>query len=320
MTKHTVRVRTMILWLFLGGIVLMMAFGLSSYFAVFNIIRTVEGESETFVESGDLAILKVEGVIFDSEDIMKSIRELEDKDEIKAVVVRINSPGGAVAPSQEIFDAVKRLRESKSVICSLGDVAASGGYYIAAACDRIVSNPGTLTGSIGVIMHFVNLKDLYTWAKVEPFIIKAGRYKDMGAENRPMTEEEKKLLQEMIDQVHAQFKTAVESGRKLSKEVVDQYADGRVFSGEQALALGFVDALGGEVEAIALAAKLAGIKGEPNVIRENPHRRQFGDFFETKKESSVVKEVLGAFAPALAVKLMPGVPYYLPAHLFSAGR
>lgn len=309
----------MLLWLFLGGLVLMLAFGLSSYYAVSNIVRSVESDEEVFTDSGDLAVLEVKGVIMDSEETLRKIREIEDKDEIKAVVVRIDSPGGAVGPSQEIYDAIKRLSEEVAVVCSFGDIAASGGYYIASACEKIITNPGALTGSIGVIMPFMNLKDLYSWAKVDPFVIKAGKFKDIGSESRMMTEEEKRLMQEMIDQVHKQFKTAVEAGRHLPHDVVEKFADGRVFSGEQAVELGFADELGGEFEAIDAAAEMADIK-EPRVVRENHRHEKITEFWESRTHAPAPQALAGLLQEltgnALTARLMPGVPYLLPAHFF----
>jgi len=184
---------------------------------------------------------------------------------VKAVVLRIDSPGGGVAPSQEIYDAVTKLRATKPVVASLGGVAASGGYYIASACDAILANPGTLTGSIGVIMQLGNVQELLQKIGVQAEILKAGAYKDMGSPVRPLTDEERALFQQMIDSAHTRFINAVAGGRKMDEAKVRTIADGRVYSGEQARAIGLVDELGGLQDAIAMAAKRGGITGEPNV-------------------------------------------------------
>jgi len=215
--------------------------------------------------SGKVGVVEVKGVINDSEDVVEALKTFEKSPGVKAIVVRIESPGGGVAPSQEIYQAIREVRQSKPVIASMGGVAASGGYYIASACDTIVANPGTLTGSIGVIMELGNVEGLLQKLGVQPEVIKAGAYKDMGSLVRPMTDAERGLFQEMIDSVHTQFITAVAAGRGMNKDQVRALADGRIFSGEQAKTAGLVDQLGGFEDAIALAASKAGVEGKPNV-------------------------------------------------------
>jgi len=184
------------------------------------------------------------------------------------VVVRIQSPGGVVGPTQEIYDAIRQLRErGKPVVASMGSVAASGGYYLAAASTRIVANPGTLTGSIGVIMQLAEIEGLLRKVGVRYEVIKAGRFKDSGSFARPMTPEERAVLQAILDDMHDQFVTAIADGRRLAKERVRALADGRVYSGRMAKELGLVDALGGLDEAIRLAGELGGIPGKPRVVR-----------------------------------------------------
>lgn len=304
-----------LLALLIGGFVLMASFAVMSVKNLSRFIMEGDPDRERFSDdSGNVAVLEVQGVILDSKDMLKSIQELDDRDSIKAVVVRIDSPGGAVGPSQEIFEAVKTLRKKKKVVCSLGDLAASGGYYIAAACEKIVANPGTLTGSIGVIMQFVNLKELYTWAKVTPFVMKAGKFKDMGSPLRPMTEDEQALLQAMLDNVHAQFKGAVQESRGFKPGYIDTYGDGRIFTGLQAKELGFVDELGGETTAIKIAGELAGIKGKPKIIRENPRKDRITRFLESKSSTGAIDGAITKLIPQ--VQLQPGVPYLLPSHMF----
>lgn len=221
---------------------------------------------------GKIGLVEVKGVINESDDTVEALRGFERSSTVKAVVVRIESPGGGVAPSQEIYDAIIKLRAVKPVIASLGGVAASGGYYIASACDTIVANPGTLTGSIGVIMELGNVEGLLQKIGVQPEIVKAGLYKDMGSVVRPMTDAERTLFQEMIDSVHTQFIGAVAAGRKMDKDQVRALADGRIFSGEQAKVAGLVDELGGLQDAINTAAARAGVEGEPHVTHARSSR------------------------------------------------
>lgn len=218
-----------------------------------------------FALGGKVGVVEVKGVINESDDVVDALKTFEKTPGVKAIVVRIESPGGGVAPSQEIYDAIRRVRQSKPVVASMGGVAASGGYYIASACDTIVANPGTLTGSIGVIMELGNVEGLLQKLGVQPEVIKAGAYKDMGSLVRPMTEAERGLFQEMIDSVHTQFITAVAAGRGMNKDQVRALADGRIFSGEQAKIAGLVDELGGFEDAVNLAASKGGIEGEPRV-------------------------------------------------------
>jgi protease-4 len=219
-----------------------------------------------------VAIVELEGVILEVDDIVRELKSHRENPTVRAVVMRINSPGGVVAPTQELYDAVQRLRQAgKPVVASLGSVAASGGYYVAVACDQIYANPGTLTGSIGVIMQLANLEQLMKKVGVDYVVVKAGQFKDIGNIARAMTPDERRVMQALLDDVHGQFIGAVATGRKLSREEVVRFADGRVFSGVQAKDLHMIDALGGLEDAVLAAAKLAGIPSPPNVIQ--PRRR-----------------------------------------------
>ena len=213
-----------------------------------------------------VGVLEVDGVIDDSRWTIQSLKQLGETKGIKAVVVRIDSPGGAVGPTQEIYEEIEKLKKKKPVIASLGGIAASGGYYIASACDQVVANPGTLTGSIGVIMELSNVEELMKKIGYKGSSIKSGPHKDIGSPLRPLTPEGKAILQSLVDNVHEQFVSAVAKGRAMSEDVVRELADGRVYSGEQAKKLGLVDILGNMEDAIELAAKRAGIKKEPKVI------------------------------------------------------
>jgi protease-4 len=219
-----------------------------------------------------VAVVELEGLIADVDDLVRELKAYRDNPAVRAVVIRINSPGGAVAPTQELYGALRRLREAgKPVVASLGSVAASGGYYVAVAADQIYANPGTLTGSIGVIMQLANLNALMKKVGVEYVVVKAGQFKDLGSVARPMSVEERRVLQALLDDVHGQFIGAVADGRKLERSQVQRFADGRVFSGSQAKALRMIDALGGLEDAVDGAATLAGLPKPPKVI--GPRRR-----------------------------------------------
>ena len=218
-------------------------------------------------EKNAVAVVSVEGVIENSDDIVQTLDRLGKNDGVRAVVLRVDSPGGGVAPSQEIYDAVWRVRAKKPIVASLGGEAASGGYYIASACQTIVANPGTLTGSIGVIMQLAEIEGLLKKVGVRYEVIKAGKFKDSASFARPMTPEERALLQAVLDDMHDQFITAIAEGRHLRKEQVRALADGRVYSGRMAKDLGLVDALGGLDEAIRVASELGGVPGKPHLVR-----------------------------------------------------
>ena len=220
-----------------------------------------------------IGLIRVEGVILDSQTTIGELKRFSENPSVKAIVIRIDSPGGGVVPSQEIHDAVKRVRSknNKAVIASMGSVAASGGYYIAAATDRIVANPGTLTGSIGVIMETANVEGLLQKIGVEGIVIKSGKYKDVGSPLRKMSADERGLLQAVMDDVHKQFIEAVAEGRSLELRAAQVLADGRIFTGRQAKEAKLVDELGDLEDAIQLAAEVVGIEGEPKVVE--PRRR-----------------------------------------------
>lgn len=237
-----------------------------------------------------IALIRIEGVILDAQETLGELKKFSENPSVKAIVLRIDSPGGGVVPSQEIYDAVRRVRtkSNKAVIASMGSVAASGGYYIAAATDRIVANPGTLTGSIGVIMEMANFEGLLQKIGVEGVVVKSGKYKDVGSPLRKMSDEERGLLQTVMDDVHKQFIEAVAEGRSLEVSEVQALADGRIFTGRQAKAAKLVDELGNLDDAIQLAADVVGIEGEPKVIEQ---RRRFSirELLESKLSSVLPK-------------------------------
>ena len=241
--------------------------------------------ARTLVQSapiGDkVAVIDVTGAISRTETIIDQIHQYRDDQAIKAIVLRINSPGGSVAPVQEIYSELKKLE--KPIVASMGSTAASGGYYIAAIADEILANPGTLTGSIGVIMQFTKLKGLYEKVGLEQQVVKSGKFKDTGSPVRDMTDEERELLQVTLDDVHNQFIDAVFEGRQahLTREEIVALADGRIFSGRQALEHKLVDQLGNLPDAIDRAGELGGISGKPKVVR-------------TKRKTSMLERILGA--------------------------
>ena len=215
-----------------------------------------------------VAIVRVEGPIMDSSQAVAELEAFGDNPMVKAIVVRIDSPGGGVAPSQEIYNAVKRVRkeQNKTVVASMGTVAASGGYYIAVATDRILANPGTLTGSIGVIMQMANFQELLEKVGVKSVVIKTGKFKDLGSPFRPMVEEERQLLEAVMHDTLSQFIEAVAEGRSMDAAEVEQLADGRIFTGRQAKTVLLIDEIGDLHDAIKLAGELGGIEGTPRVL------------------------------------------------------
>ncbi len=218
-----------------------------------------------------IGIVDITGLITDSLYITNQVKKFRQDKRIRGIILRIDSPGGAVGPSQEIYDEVLKTRESgKTIYASMGALAASGGYYIASAAEKIFANPGTLTGSIGVIMAFSNAKGLMEKIGLQPEIVKAGEYKDIGSPARAMTQKERNLLQSVVTDVHQQFIEAVASGRDISVAEVTKIADGRILTGRQAYSLNLVDQMGGLQVSIDQLAHKVGIIGSPKIIKETP--------------------------------------------------
>jgi len=236
-----------------------------------------------------IGIVDITGVIQSSQNIIKQIKSFRNDKHIRGIILRIDSPGGAVGPSQEIYDEVLKTRKSgKTIYASMGTLAASGGYYIASATDQIFANPGTLTGSIGVIMAFSNAQGLLEKIGLKPEIIKAGKYKDIGSPTRSMNQIEKSLLQDVVTDVHQQFIEAIANGRGMSIAEITKIADGRIFTGRQAYSLKLVDQLGGLQATIGQLAAKAGIIGVPNVIREKPNTGLLDWVLKTEISPSIV--------------------------------
>lgn len=230
---------------------------------------------DKFALGDKVAIIAVEGMIVSAGKTIERLHAAADDASVKAVVLRIDSPGGGVGPSQEIHDEVAKLVQSKPVVVSMGSLCASGGYYIAAPASRIFANPGTITGSIGVIMEFTNIQDLLDKIGLKNRVVKSGKHKDIGSPVRPMSAEDEAILQGLIDDVHSQFVEAVAAGRKLEVATVKPLADGRIFTGRQAQTSGLVDELGNLESAIAAAAELGGIAGKPKLIYPLPDKKGF---------------------------------------------
>ncbi len=243
-----------------------------------------------------VGIVKIEGTIITSGEAVEMLEDARKDSNIKAVVLRVDSPGGAVAASQEIYEEVKNVNATKPVVVSMGDVAASGGYYVALGARRIFANPGTITGSIGVRMEHLNLKELFALARIGHETLKSGEYKDMGTFDRELTPAEREILQGLLAELHAQFKEAVVEGRKLPPDVVEKIADGRIYSGEQAKALGLIDEIGGLTIAVRAAASMAGITGEPDVIDMKPAKRWWEDVLENSARGAIDKIIGGVAA------------------------
>jgi protease-4 len=221
---------------------------------------------QQFVEKPGIGLVEVKGMILDSKETVRHLRHFLKKDDIKAVVLRVDSPGGVVAPSQEIYEEVRKFAAKKKIIVSMGSLAASGGYYISAPATLIYANPGTITASIGVLIKLSNIEALMDKIGIKSTVVKTGKFKDAGSPVRELTAEDRAMFQSVIDSTHNQFIRAVAAGRKLPEDEVRRIADGRVLSGEQALELKLVDRLGTLQDAIEEAGRLAGIKGEPEVI------------------------------------------------------
>jgi protease-4 len=244
-----------------------------------------------FVVRSQVGVVEVQGVIVDSKKIIEQLDGFQENGSVKAIVLRVDSPGGGVGPSQEIHDKVKLVDADKPVVVSMGSVAASGGYYIAAPARQIFANPGTITGSIGVIMEFTNFQELLDKIGLRSEVVKSGKHKDIGSPVRPMTEEDRALLQALIDDVHNQFVVSVATGRQLDPQKVKALADGRIFTGRQALELGLVDELGSLDAAIRRAGELAGIDGKPTVVYPPSEKPKFIDFL-IQEASSQLRQVL----------------------------
>ena len=271
-----------------GSVLILLVIVLLGSIAWFSYLR---GRDSGLVFGDKVAVVEIKGVVADAEPTIENLTNFTKDDSVKALVLRIESPGGGVSPSQELYEEVRRTVQKKPVVVSMGAVAASGGYYIAAAAQKIYANPGTITGSIGVILQFTNLEELFRKIGFRMEIVKSGPYKDVGNPAREMTPEERAYLQDLIDNVHQQFVRAVAQGRRMEEEKVREVADGRIFTGEQAKELGLVDELGDLKDAINAAAKMAGIEGEPKVIYPEKEKRSLLSYLLDQATENLVDQL-----------------------------
>jgi len=243
-------------------------FGILLFFFLASFAGGIMGDRWKNSDS-EIALVHINGLLLDSSKVVRQLSKYRRDPKIKGIIVRIDSPGGSVGPSQEIYDEIHKIKKEKKIVyASLGSVAASGGYYIACAADYILANPGTLTGSIGVIMAFNNLEELAKKIGVAPAVIKSGEFKDSGSPLRPLEPKERKLLQNVVDDVHDQFVQAVSSSRNISEVDVRSFADGRIMTGRQALNFKLIDELGGLEKTIEIMGQKIGVVGYPSVLEE----------------------------------------------------
>jgi len=283
--------------IFISLILIVLIFvGISFIVFASKIIST--GDKDYYLESsgsgdGKIAIVDLDFTIISSDGIVRQFKKFSEDKSIKAIVLRINSPGGGVAASQEMYEEVKKTRDSgKPVIVSFGSIAASGGYYTACGGSIIVSNPGSLTGSIGVIAQFMSIKELADKLGIKYTTVKSGELKDAGSPFRDINQKDIIYFQDIIDDSYDQFLDVVSKERKIDKVSLKEIANGRVFTGRQAKDLKLIDSIGTFQDAIRIAAKIAGINGEPTLVREKSKRSVFDFFFEssTAKELKDIKE------------------------------
>ncbi len=252
-----------------------------------SVVAVLMGDNRSLLAGSGIGLVEVKGMIIDPQATVKQLHDFMIDDSVKGVVVRIDSPGGVVGPSQEIHAEIKKLAAKKKVVVSMGSVAASGGYYIAVPATTIFANPGTITGSIGVLMKFSNVEGLLNKIGMKAFTLKTGKFKDVGSPLRSMSSEERAMLQGVIDSTHSQFVGAVAEGRKLPLETVRAIADGRIFTGEQAMKLKLIDRLGTLQDAIEEAGRLTGITGEPRIIKPPKKRHPLLDMLVEETAAKV---------------------------------
>ncbi len=265
------------------------------------LIIMLGSKSYEFEFGEKVGIVEITGVITDSRNIIRNLKRFREDDSVKAIVLRIDSPGGGVGPSQEIFREVRKTVIKKKVVASMGAIAASGGYYVAAGADGIVANPGTITGSIGVAMGFTNFQDLLQKIGLVPVVIKSGEYKDIGSPVREMKKEERKILEDFAKKIHRQFIMAIVEGRKMDQSTVESLADGRIFTGEESNNLGLVDRLGNLEDAVEWAGRLGGIKGKISSVYA---REKEFSYLQLLMDSSIKGLINRVVNPSLCVDFL----------------
>jgi len=299
--NNALRIILIIVGIFVGISFLVVGVGL---FAFADAIGTKDDSGEESTVSGArVAIVEVKDVITSSEDVVRQLKKYQKNKNVKSIVVRVNSPGGSVAPSQEIYAVIKNIRDAgKPVVVSMADLAASGGYYISIGATKIFANPGTLTGSIGVIAQFPNYMGLMDKVGLNMTTYKSGNLKDAGSPYRKSSEADQKYFQDLIDNAYSQFVNAVALERKMEMNEVKKIADGRVFTGMQACDFGLVDTLGGLEDAINYAAIIGGINGEPKTVKERK-KQNFMEMLNSKIENPLNKAYDMFNSPSLQYKL-----------------
>lgn len=272
-----------------------------------SLITMVGKEKKAFSYGEKVGVVEIDGLMTDARRVLEQIKNFREQEAIKAIVLRVNSPGGAVGPAQEIYREIRKTVRTKKVVASLGSIAASGGYYVAAATDGIVANPGTVTGSIGVILGYTNFQDLFEKIGLRPVIIKSGKYKDITSPVREISDKERELLQQFTDNIHNQFIEDVAEGRGKSPEDIRKIADGRIFSGEAAKQYGLVDRLGNLEDAIEWAGRLGGIKGKVKSV------------YPPKKKLPII-EYLMDMAAARIQSMVEDMSAVTPGYMYCPGR
>ncbi len=261
------------------------ALGVTVFIAAVYVTMTYFGDRA--ISLGDaVAVVDIEGVLTYDFDKIEEIKDYREDDRIKAVLLRVNSPGGGVAASQALYQEIRKTRDEKPVVVTMGTVAASGGYYVACAADSIVAHEGTITGSIGVIAEYLRTEELFRKIGLDVTVIKSGKFKDVGSPYRPMTDEEKAYIGTLLDRVYEQFLRTVSEGRGLPLDRIRELAEGRLYTGEEAVELGLVDKIGTYEDALLMAARMGGISGEPRVVERIPAR-------------SFLERILGRYAAAI---------------------
>lgn len=285
------------------GVIIIVSFLFFSLIMLFAFMGiSGEGELSLAGMGKKVAIIDLHGTITNSADIIRQLKKYSKDSSVPAIVLDINSPGGGVAPSQEIYEEMKKAKENgKRIVASMGSVGASGGYYVACAADTIIANPGTLTGSIGALLEFPVAEELFKKIGLRFEVVKSGEFKDVGTYNRRMTDAERKLLQSVIDDTYDQFVEVLVENRNLSEEEALKIADGSIFTGRQAKKLGLVDELGDLEDAIKIAGKMAGIEGPPKIIKERVRKVTFFDLLTQQMEE--------LFKLNESEKLMPKLQY-----------
>ncbi len=275
------------------------------FWVLILVFLSTTDDSMRIGRGNNVAVVEIDGIIVDAGNVVRQIKKYRDNRNVNAILLRVDSPGGGVAASQEIYEEVKKTVENgKPVVVSMGAVAASGGYYVSLPASSIVANPGTITGSIGVISQFFHLDELFDKVGVDVTIIKSGRYKDAGSMYRDMEEFERAYWQELMDDVYLQFISAVAEARNFDIDKTLELAEGKIYTGRQAYELGLIDTLGTYEDAVRIAAALSGIDDDPDIIKERPRRTFWDSFFLS---------VLGNYSDIKEKYLhLPAVQYRMP--------